>query len=66
MPEVSGYALRRTFNPDRDLEPHLTLTLVLRSDSADRGAVARRIVAAIEHELPPPGYIDVLFEEKED
>jgi hypothetical protein len=63
LEEVAGYLLRRTFNPDRDLEPHLTLTITLQQDDTDRAALARRIVEAIEHELPPPGYIDVLFEE---
>jgi hypothetical protein len=66
LDDVVGHSLARTFNPDRDLEPHLTLTLLLRPQAADRGALARSVVEAIEHELPPPGYIDVLFEEKEE
>jgi len=66
LDEVVGHSLRRTFNPDRDLEPHLTLTLLLAPQAVDRAALARRVVEAIEQELPPPGYIDVLFEEKKD
>jgi hypothetical protein len=60
--EVAGYKLERTFNPDRDLEPHLTLTLRTRRAELDHQTISQRIVLAIESELPPPGYIDVVFE----
>jgi hypothetical protein len=60
-PAVSGYRLERTFNPDRDLEPHLTLTLRV-AEEADRRDLFRGVTQAIAGELPPPGYLDVLFE----
>jgi hypothetical protein len=60
--EVADYKLERTFNPDRDLEPHLTLTLRTRRAELDHQTISQRIVRAIEEELPPPGYIDVVFE----
>jgi hypothetical protein len=58
---VSGYRLERTFNPDRDLEPHLTLTLRV-TEEADRRDLFQGVTRAIASELPPPGYLDVLFE----
>jgi hypothetical protein len=60
-PSVSGYRLERTFNPDRDLEPHLTLTLSV-AEEADRRELFRGVTSAISGHLPPPGYVDVLFE----
>jgi hypothetical protein len=61
--EVSGYRLEQCFNAERDLEPHPTLTLSVRSDAAlDQQALGRRLFAAVEGLLPEPGYIDVLFE----
>jgi hypothetical protein len=61
-PDVSGFRLQRTFNPDRDLEPHLTLSLQVRRADLEHETISRRIVEAIQEELPPPGYIDVVFE----
>lgn len=60
-PAVRNFRLDRTFNPDRDLEPHPTLTLCIRSGS-DEPALAQRLIAALGDEVPPPGYIDILFE----
>jgi hypothetical protein len=62
LPNVTSYTLQSTFNADRDLEPHLTLTLRTEG-TIDRDALAQRIVSEIEDKLPPPGYIDVLFED---
>jgi hypothetical protein len=59
--EVLGHALARTFNPDRDREPHPTLTLRVTAN-ADRAELTRAVVALCEGKLPPPGYIDILFE----
>lgn len=58
---IVGHRLERTFNPDRDLEPHLTLTLQV-ADGADRPELFRRITGALDGIVPPPGYLDVLFE----
>lgn len=60
---VKGYRLERTFNAERDLEPHLTLTLNTDPGDLDLAAISRRVVAEIEDKLPPPGYIDILFDE---
>jgi hypothetical protein len=60
-PEVLLYRLERTFNADRDLEPHPTLTLRV-EPSADKAELFRQITARVEGLLPPPGYLDVLFE----
>lgn len=61
-PGVLGYRLRRTFNPDRDLEPHLTVTLAV-TKNVERRYLFSCVTQAIEGTVPPPGYIDVLFEE---
>jgi hypothetical protein len=61
FPEVVSHALRRTFNPERDLEPHLTLALKIQPN-VDREHIANGITEAILDKLPPPGYIDVVFE----
>ena len=60
---VSGYRLEQTFNAERDLEPHPTLTLSL-SYEIDRSAAADRIFQAVGETLPPPGYLDLLFDTK--
>ena len=60
---ISTYALKRTFNAERDLEPHLTLNVVGAGAATDRSAVARELAAALEGLLPPPGYIDILFDD---
>jgi len=60
---VASHRVERTFNPERDLEPHPTLTIVLSDDSADRQAIAQAVIASIGERLPPPGYLDILFED---
>ncbi|HEY4104446.1 MAG TPA: SseB family protein [Polyangiaceae bacterium] len=62
MPEVRGYALLRTFNPERDLEPHPTLKLVTSAPEPELSAIAQQMIAAIGEHLPPPGYIDIVFD----
>jgi hypothetical protein len=62
LPEVRSHQLSRTFNPERDLEPHLTLTLTAEGDY-DPKAVAETIVLAIGEHVPPPGYIDLVFDD---
>lgn len=66
FPNISGYSLRRTFNADRDLEPHLTLELEVEQllpEEAEQ--IARDLVEQIEDQLPPPHYIDILFQTRE-
>jgi len=65
-PEVKGYALTRTFNPERDLEPHPTLRLVTSTPEAELSALAERMVEAVGEHLPPPGYIDIVFDRSDD
>jgi hypothetical protein len=62
LDDVTSHRLVRTFNVERDLEPHLTLRLAVRPGT-DRRAVAERVIAAIGEHLPPPGYIDVVFDD---
>lgn len=61
-PEVVSRHVQQTFNPDRDLEPHWTLTLTV-SPEADRALLFRSVTSAVEGHVPPPGYLDVLFED---
>jgi hypothetical protein len=62
LPAVSAHRLQRTFNPERDLEPHLTLRLTSLAD-ADRRALAKSVIDAVGELVPPPGYIDILFDD---
>ncbi len=61
--DIRGYKLERTFNAERDLEPHLTLTLSTNPGDLDYADISQRVVAEIEDKVPPPGYIDILFDE---
>lgn len=61
---IKGYRLEQTFNAERDLEPHPTLTIELSGEAeVDRDKVASGLFESLEGKLPQPGYIDVLFEE---
>ncbi|HYQ40373.1 MAG TPA: SseB family protein [Polyangiaceae bacterium] len=62
LPQVEGYALLRTFNPERDLEPHPTLKLATRVDERELQTIAGKMIEAIGKHLPPPGYIDIVFD----
>ena len=66
LPEVRGYALLRTFNADRDLEPHPTLKLATTAEESEVSAIARQMIDAIGKHLPPPGYIDIVFDRIDD
>jgi hypothetical protein len=61
-PEITSHALQRTFNPERDLEPHLTLRLCA-PDAADRRVLAEQVIGAVGELVPPPGYLDILFDD---
>jgi SseB protein N-terminal domain len=56
-----GYRVDTTFNPERDREPHLTITLHLRSPDSPRGALADDVMELIAPHLPPPSYADIVF-----
>lgn len=62
LPAVTAHRLERTFNPERDLEPHLTLRLTT-DGSKDRRSIAHTVIQAVGELVPPPGYIDVLFDD---
>jgi SseB protein N-terminal domain/SseB protein C-terminal domain len=61
-PEISAHRLERTFNPERDLEPHLTLRFTLTGDH-ERRALAQAAIEAVGELVPPPGYLDILFDD---
>lgn len=58
-----AYGIHRTFNPERDLEPHLTLNVRAGEAPVDRAVLAARLGAALDGKLPPPGYIDIVFDD---
>lgn len=62
LPELAGYELLRTYNPERDLEPHPTLKLVTKRANVDHQHLAKHVFNAISPHLPAPGYIDIVFE----
>jgi SseB protein N-terminal domain len=63
VPGISGYRLRQTYNSERDLEPHPTLFLELKSPGdVDMELLNQRLAETLEGKLPDPGYIDVLFD----
>ena len=63
--EVKSYVLERTFNPERDVEPHPTLRLRTAGD-VDRSGITARLISALEGKLPEPGYVDIVFDEEPD
>jgi hypothetical protein len=63
LDETTRHRLERTFNPDRDLEPHFTLTLSTALPDGERQELLVHIGRAVEGKVPPPGYLDILFEE---
>jgi hypothetical protein len=58
------WKLKRTFNAERDLEPHWTLTFGGSEVTDELLALSEEVANALEGKLPPPGYIDVLFDEE--
>lgn len=64
MPAKPSYSLHRTFNPERDLEPHFTLNVLLGDASdVDRSELGGRLAEALDGRLPPPHYIDIVFDD---
>jgi hypothetical protein len=62
-PSAPTYGLHRTFSPERDLEPHFTLNLI-HSDTEPNGALIEELGAALEGKVPPPGYIDIVWNDR--
>mgnify|MGYP001159097975 CR=1 FL=1 len=59
---VASYEVLSTFNADRDLEPHLTLSLKPKSRDIDFEGLTRRLMDAVADVVPPPGYLDIVFD----
>jgi hypothetical protein len=62
LPDLQSYELLRTYNPERDLEPHATLKLKTKSSEVDHQHLAQHVFNAVSPHLPPPGYVDIVFE----
>ena len=63
IPSVEDHRIEQSFNRERDLEPHLTLTLSCQApETVDRQKLNNLLKTHLDGKLPPPGYIDVLFE----
>jgi len=58
--DLSGYDLFQMFNEERDVEAHLGLNIYSKSGKYDE-EISNEIQLAIHGKLPPPGYIDILF-----
>jgi len=63
---VLDYKVQRTFNPERDREPHLTIQVRLANEEIDRELIASTLAEAVEGTVPPPGYVDIVFAPLED
>ena len=61
-PEVIKYRLERLFDPERELEPRLVLTLRVTSPSEDRQGLANDVGGTVCDELPAFASIQVRFE----
>jgi len=45
------------------LEPHPTIKLLTVSGKVDHNHLAKHVFNAVSPHLPPPGYVDIVFEE---
>jgi hypothetical protein len=61
-PEVIRYRLERLFDPERELEPRLVLTLRVKTSSEGRQELANEIGGTICEELPAFATVQVRFE----
>lgn len=62
LPDLVKTEVQTTFNPERDREPHLTLTFtVIGRDGLDRQAIADEAMLEAAPHLPAPGYADIVF-----
>lgn len=59
---IERYEVLSTFNADRDLEPHLTLSLRPKTRSIDFEKVTEEVIHAVRDLVPPPGYVDIVFD----
>jgi len=63
LDELDGYELLRTYNPERDLEPHATVRLRTKAGTVEHQRLAKHVFDAVSPHLPPPGYVDIVFAE---
>jgi hypothetical protein len=56
-----SYRLRQTFNEERDLKPHLMLSVKTNLPAERHPGLAEKINGAVQNKVPPPGYLDVIF-----
>lgn len=61
--DFTGYRVETTFNPERDREPHLTITLYVARPDVDRAELAEDIMSEASPHLPEPGYADLVFKD---
>jgi hypothetical protein len=62
-PHVTGSHLYQVFIPERDVMPHLLLSLTSPAADATREEIGIRVSDAVAQlDVPPPGYIDVMFD----
>lgn len=62
QPDLVGYSVATTFDPERDREPHLTIALtVIGRHDLNRGALAEAVMDEASPHLPAPGYADIVF-----
>lgn len=59
--DLHSYRIDTTFHPERDREPHLTITLFVANPETDRDELATEVMERISELLPPPGYADIVF-----
>lgn len=60
--DLVGFSVDTTFDPERDREPHLTITLtVIGRHDLNRGALAEAVMDEASPHLPAPGYADIVF-----
>lgn len=60
--DLVGFSVATTFDPERDREPHLTITLtVIGRHDLNRGALAEAVMDEAAPHLPAPGYADIVF-----
>lgn len=60
--DLVGFSVQTTFDPERDREPHLTITLtVIGRHDLNRGALAEAVMDEASPHLPSPGYADIVF-----
>lgn len=59
--DLVSVGVATTFNPERDREPHLTITLYTAKPDIDRAALAEDVMEKASPFLPAPGYADIVF-----